>query len=80
MTQEEIQNQVQLIFRDVLKRDNVEITERSTVKDIKGWDSLTHMLIIAQIEKTFGVRFNFREIVKFENVGDLCKSIQTKTV
>ena len=34
--------------------------------------------IIAQIEKHFGVRFNFREVIKFKNVGDLCSALLTK--
>ena len=36
------------------------------------------MQIIAQIEKHFGVRFNFREVIKFKNVGDLCSALLTK--
>lgn len=48
------------------------------LKDVDGWDSLTHMQIIAQIEKHFGVRFNFREVIKFKNVGDLCSALLTK--
>lgn len=48
------------------------------LKDVDGWDSLTHMQIIAQIEKRFGVRFNFREVIKFKNVGDLCSALLTK--
>ena len=27
------------------------------------------MLLISEVEKAFGVRFNFREIVKMKNVG-----------
>ncbi len=72
MNREEVLKQLQSIFRDILKKDNVCISESST------WDSLTHMQIIAQIEKRFGVRFNFREVIKFKNVGDLCSALLTK--
>ena len=36
------------------------------------------MLLISEVEKAFGVRFNFREIVKMKNVGDLCAAIANK--
>ena len=51
MNREEVLKQLQSIFRNILKKDNVCIDESSTSKDVDGWDSLTHMQIIAQIEK-----------------------------
>lgn len=66
------------IFRHVLKNDSLNLTETTTAHDVDGWDSLTNMLLISEVEKTFGVRFNFREIVKMKNVGDLCAAIANK--
>ena len=60
------------IFRKVLKRDDITLT------DVDGWDSLTNMVLITEIENKFGVRFSFREIVKLKNVGDLCHTIKNK--
>lgn len=66
------------IFRHVLKNESLNLTETTTAHDIDGWDSLTNMLLISEVEKAFGVRFNFREIVKMKNVGDLCAAIANK--
>lgn len=66
------------IFRKVLKRDNITLTESTTAHDVEGWDSLTNMVLLTEIEKKFGVRFTFREIVKMKNVGDLCQTILNK--
>lgn len=66
------------IFRKVLKRDNITLTESTTAHDVEGWDSLTNMVLLTEIEKKFGVRFTFREIVKLKNVGDLCQTIMNK--
>lgn len=66
------------IFRKVLKRDNITLTESTTAHDVEGWDSLTNMILLTEIEKKFGVRFTFREIVKLKNVGDLCQTILNK--
>lgn len=66
------------IFRHVLKDESLNLTETTTAHDVDGWDSLTNMLLISEVEKAFGVRFNFREIVKMKNVGDLCAAIANK--
>lgn len=66
------------IFRKVLKRDNITLTESTTAHDVEGWDSLTNMVLLTEIEKKFGVRFTFREIMKLKNVGDLCQTILNK--
>lgn len=66
------------IFRKVLKRDNITLTESTTAHDVEGWDSLANMVLLTEIEKKFGVRFTFREIVKLKNVGDLCQTILNK--
>lgn len=66
------------IFRKVLKRDDLTLTEETTAHEVDGWDSLTNMVLLTEIEKKFGVRFTFREIVKLKNVGDLCQTILNK--
>lgn len=66
------------IFRKVLKRDDITLTEETTAHEVDGWDSLTNMVLLTEIEKKFGVRFTFREIVKLKNVGDLCQTILNK--
>lgn len=66
------------IFRDVLKREEIVLTENTTAHDVDGWDSLTNMVLVGEIEKHFGLRFTFREIVKLKNVGDLCRAIADK--
>lgn len=67
------------IFRKILKREDISLTETTTAHDIEGWDSLTNMILISEIEKTFMLRFTFREIVKLKNIGDLCRIISDKT-
>ena len=43
MTKEEVLNQVQVIFRDVLDEDNLIIEDRTTANDVDEWDSLNHI-------------------------------------
>ena len=78
METEEILRELDMIFRDILKNENIALTPATTAKDVEGWDSLTNMRLITAIEKHYNIRFGLREILKFKHVGDLCASIQAK--
>ena len=43
MIQEELLQQIQEIFRDVLDDEEIVLTESATAEDVEGWDSLTHI-------------------------------------
>lgn len=78
MDNKEILQRLNGVFRRVLKRDDIELSETTTAQDVDGWDSLTNMILISEIEKSYGLQFSFREIVRFKNVGDLCAAIARK--
>ncbi|MCT4587865.1 MAG: acyl carrier protein [Carboxylicivirga sp.] len=78
MTTTEINNEVTNIFRTVLKNQSLELGEATTAKDVEGWDSLSNIVLISEVEKHFDIKFKLREILKLKNVGELCQSIQKK--
>lgn len=67
------------IFCRVLKKEEIILTEDTTAHDVDGWDSLTNMTLLGEVEKVFKIRFTFREMLKLKNVGDLCRAITDKT-
>ena len=71
MEKEEILQQLTLIFEQVLKRSDLKIDYNTSAEDIDGWDSLTNMTIISEIEKKWGVHFKLRDIVRMKNIGDM---------
>lgn len=71
---------IQSIFRRVFRNQELVITEHTSAKDIRAWDSLTHIELIAAIEDDFGIRFSFNEVMGFNSVGDIIKIINSKTV
>ncbi|NVO08519.1 MAG: acyl carrier protein [Bacteroidales bacterium] len=66
------------IFRTVFKKESLIITEDLTANDVEGWDSLTHMLLIAEIENVFSIKFKLKELNKMKNVGDMVAIISSK--
>ena len=66
------------IFKDVLEEENLIITEDMEVSDINGWDSLSQINIIDEIEKRFNIHFSIGEIVVLKTIDDIIKLIETK--
>jgi acyl carrier protein len=66
------------VFRKVLNEASLEITDQLSASDVDNWDSLSHMLLISEIESTFNIKFKLKELNKMKNVGDLISFISTK--
>ena len=59
------------VFRKVLNEASLEITDQLSASDVDNWDSLSHMLLISEIESAFNIKFKLKELNKMKNVGDL---------
>ncbi len=68
------------IFRNVFNDDTINLNSDTTAKDIGSWDSLSHMLMITEVENTFSIKFKLREINKLKNVGSLIELIESKSL
>lgn len=67
----------QIIVNNV-KHEDFEMSEELSAPDVFGWDSLTHMIIITDVEEKFGVKFRLRELSKLKNAGTLLDLIESK--
>lgn len=78
MEKNQILAEVQEIFREVLDNEEIVLNNATTADDVEEWDSLTHIQLIVAIEKHFNIRFTSREILSWQNVGQLIDSIANK--
>lgn len=78
MTKEEILNELQPIFQDVLDDEDIVITNESNAEQIEEWDSLSHIRLVVAIEKQFNIKFSFDELHGLKNVGEMIDLIQER--
>ena len=66
------------VFRTIFSNDKMVITDELTANDVENWDSLTHMLLITEIESAFSIKFKLKDLNKMKNVGDMINIIISK--
>ena len=66
------------VFRETLDNDSLTLTPATTAKDVEGWDSITHVLLVVAIERKFRIKLTAGEIQRLQNVGELAAVIQSK--
>ncbi len=58
-------------FHEVFGDYEIELSDDTTAADIEGWDSLTNIRVLVQIEQDFNISFSTTEIADIQNVGEL---------
>ena len=71
MTKDEIMAQVADIIRATFRQPDAQIDRDTVALDVDGWDSLSHTMLILEVEKTFGVRLPPDRVYELEDVGEL---------
>ena len=59
------------IFAEVFDNQALTVDDNTVAQDIDGWDSLTHMELVAAIEEESGTEFEMKELQELSNVGRL---------
>ena len=78
MEKNEILKKIQDVFRDVFDNEDIEITVDTVAEDIEEWDSLAHVQLVNELEKEFSVKISAKELMSWDNVGEMVDSIKDK--
>ena len=78
MNKENILEQVNEVFKEVLELDDIVIGFDTNANHITEWDSLMHIQLVYGVEKKFNIRFTAKEIGNYKNVGEMCDGILLK--
>lgn len=75
MKPDQILEDVGRIIRDTLQSGPVTITRNTQAMEVRGWDSLSHTMILMQLEDGFGVRLPMDRVLRLNTVGELADLI-----
>jgi acyl carrier protein len=65
-------------MQEVLDEPSVNLTPATTADDVEGWDSMSNITFVVEVERRFGIKFNTAEIEEMRNVGDMLDIIAAK--
>ena len=75
MEREEIFNKITEICRDVFDDSELVVSEKTTAADVAGWDSLTHLSLVSELEAFYGIEFLLDEVNSSKNLGELLNAV-----
>lgn len=78
MTHEKIMKLVANTIEETFMVDATEVTRDTVAIDISGWDSLSHTILLSNIEDQLDQTLDLEEL-DFKNVGDLVDFIIKQT-
>ena len=78
MEKTEILARINHIAADLFNSPQLILKTDTVASDVDGWDSLTHIALLMEVEKTFKVRFKSSEVSSFSDVGQLVDKVQTR--
>ena len=79
MNKQEIIEKLTPICQEVFENEELHLTEDMGVGSVDGWTSLTNMMLIAEIEKEFGIKFKLRQLTELTTIGSFISAIETNT-
>ena len=74
----DIESRLTSIFRKVFGNETLNLSNELTANDVEQWDSLSHMILITEIENDFSIKFKLRDLNKMRNIGDMIDIIASK--
>jgi acyl carrier protein len=68
------------IISKILVIDESTIKDELSRADVEEWDSMTHLILISEIEQNFNVMFNDDDIASIQTIGDIKKILEKENV
>ena len=78
MEEKEILERMQHVFTRVFGKSVQPPGMATSPPDVEQWNSLNHVMLIAETEKEFDIKFDLDDMMDFQNVGDIVAGIIRK--
>lgn len=78
MERNELIERLTQVFHRTFDTTELELADDMTASDVDNWDSLTHMVLIGDVEKEFDIKFKLKELNKMNTVGNLIDIVAGK--
>lgn len=74
----EIEQRLAAIFREVLRRPDLQVDRAMSPVNFSDWTSMIHIKLFVTIERNFGIKFTTDEVVSTQSFGSLADLVGEK--
>jgi acyl carrier protein len=78
MNQDALLARLNEVFREVFDDPGLTVSAATTAHDVPGWDSITHITLVIEIERRFDVKFQMAQLEQLRNVGELVEILAAR--
>jgi acyl carrier protein len=78
MTSKNTLERVSQICRMVFDNPDLHISLETSARDVANWDSLNHVALIMELERSFDIKFALGELQDLKNIASLIQLIENK--
>ena len=79
MTSKNTLERVSQICRLVFDNSDLDISLETSARDVANWDSLNHVALIMEVERSFDIKFALGELQDLKNIASLIQLIDSKS-
>ena len=76
MDKEQIIEKLTSICKEVFENEDFVYDECLSVGNVDGWTSLTNMMLVAEMEKEFNVKFKLFELSELNNMAAIVSALE----
>jgi acyl carrier protein len=62
----------------VFDNSDLDISLETSARDVANWDSLNHVALIMEVERSFDIKFALGELQDLKNIASLIQLIDSK--
>ena len=70
----------QRVLGEVLGMDASRVEDTTSPQTVKNWNSMTHMKLVARLEREFGVRLAVRDVIRVKSAADFARLLAAQGV
>lgn len=78
MTRDDVIMRIMRAVHDTFDNEDVVYADGLTAKEVEGWDSLSNIRFMLELEQEFGLQFSVGDWQRIANLGELVDHIQAK--
>jgi len=64
-------NKLENILRTILGADVKNINDETSPQNTPSWDSMNGLLIVTELERTYGIKLTIDDVMDMKNVGKI---------